>query len=398
MKSEYLIFSVIFLTGIILPARGSATDLSGRLLLEATYFPTNALYEGQRDQALSMVIEPEYFHQGYGEFSFTFSPFARLDSADEDRSHLDIREMFFLYPAQSWELRIGLDKVFWGTTEFVHLVDIINQTDLIESIDQEEKLGQPMVRFSLIRDFGTFDFFALPYFRERTFPGTGGRLRNQLAVDTGHPIYESAAEEHHLDLAMRYTRVFGDLDMGLYYFKGTGREPELRLSSDSSGQIHLIPYYGQIEQTGLDLSLVTGSWLWKLEALYRSGMGDSFWATIGGFEISFPAVMDSNMDLGIIGEYIYDQRGEESPLVFQNDLMFGLRLALNDMASSELLLGISRDLDHRASFISLEAGRRLRDDIKLSLEAIFFVDQADHDISYSIRDDDHIRLGIAYYF
>ncbi|MDH4318558.1 MAG: hypothetical protein OEV64_09235, partial [Desulfobulbaceae bacterium] len=283
-------------------------------------------------------------------------------------------------------------------TEFVHLVDIINQTDLIESIDQEEKLGQPMVRLSLIRDFGTLDVFALPYFRERTFPGTGGRLRNQLAVDTEHPLYESAAEEHHLDLAMRYARVLGDLDMGLYYFKGTGREPELILSSDLPGQIHLIPYYGQIEQTGLDLSLVTGSWLWKLEALHRSGMGDGFWATIGGFEISFPAVMDTNMDLGVIGEYVYDQRREESPLVFQNDLMFGLRLALNDMASSELLLGISRDLDHRSSFVSLEASRRLQDNIKLYLEAIFFIDQADHDISYSIRDDDHVRLGIAYYF
>jgi len=54
---------------------------------------------------------------------------------------------------------------FWGVTEFQHLVDIINQTDLVENIDTEDKLGQPMINLALINDWGTVDLFIMPYFR-----------------------------------------------------------------------------------------------------------------------------------------------------------------------------------------------------------------------------------------
>ena len=86
------------------------------------------------------------------------------------------------------ELRVGLRKVFWGVTESQHLVDIINQTDLVESLDGEEKLGQPMINYALINDWGTLDLYLLPYFRERTFSGINGRLRSSLYVDTTNPL------------------------------------------------------------------------------------------------------------------------------------------------------------------------------------------------------------------
>ena len=81
------------------------------------------------------------------------------------------------------ELRFGVDKVFWGRTESRHLVDVVNQTDLIEYPDEEEKLGQPMLRLTLPRAWGVADIFFLPYFRERTFAGRDGRLRSALVVD-----------------------------------------------------------------------------------------------------------------------------------------------------------------------------------------------------------------------
>ncbi len=73
------------------------------------------------------------------------------------------------------ETRVGVRRVFWGVTEFQHLVDIINQSDSVEDIDNEDKLGQPMINLSLVKDWGIVDFFVLPYFRERTFAGAEGR-------------------------------------------------------------------------------------------------------------------------------------------------------------------------------------------------------------------------------
>ena len=107
---------------------------------------------------------------------FTTQLFVREDSMDDERSHADIRELSWLYYSDDWELRLGISKVFWGVAESQHLVDIINQTDAVENVDGEDKLGQPMINLTLIRDWGNVDLFVLPYLRERTFTGVNGLL------------------------------------------------------------------------------------------------------------------------------------------------------------------------------------------------------------------------------
>lgn len=134
-----------------------------------------------------------------------------------------------------WEPRIGVDKVFWGVTESVHLVDIVDQTDLVENPDGEDKLSQPMVYLSLPRDRGMLDF-------------------------------------------------------GLSCFRGTSREPSFLPGVDDSGRPVLLPVYRQVDQASVDAQITTGAWLLKLEALYRAGQHDRagredrYFASVVGFE------------------------------------------------------------------------------------------------------------------
>ena len=377
-----------------------ALELSGDMSVEGRLFAKDALYDDQKRDNGSFAFEPEFYHEwpSSPNFSFTFVPFFRVDSADSERTHVDIRELNFLMVGSPWELQVGIGKVFWGVTEFVHLVDIINQTDLVENIDGEDKLGQPMVHLSYPGDLGVLDFFLLPYFRERTYPGREGRLRPPVKVDTDNPEYENGAEENHVDFAVRYSQVFGLGDMGIYYFRGTSREPILIPSLNNKGKSVLLPFYDQIDQVGLDLQLVTGNWLWKLESLYRDETDDDFWAATGGFEYTFVSIADSMMDLGFITEYSYDDREDEATTPFQNDLLFGLRLGVNDASSTELLAGISFDLDDSGSILQIEASRRLTDNMKLFLEAWSFFDLDERQTYlYSIRDDDFVRLQLFYY-
>jgi hypothetical protein len=105
------------------------------------------------------------------------------------------------------------------------------------------------------------------------------------------------------------------------------------------------------------------------------------------------------MDLGLITEYSYDDREDDATTPFQNDLLFGLRLGVNDAASTELLAGISFDLDHSGSVLQIEASRRLTDNLKLFLEAWSFFDlEESQTYLYSIRDDGFARLRLFYYF
>jgi hypothetical protein len=376
-----------------------AHEVAGYAAGEVRLFPNDALYSGQDDQSSSFVIQPEYYHEFESGSSFAFTPFFRLDSGDQERTHLDIRELTYLWLKEDFELRVGVRKVFWGVTEFIHLIDIVNQTDLVESVDTEDKLGQPMVNFSVSRDWGTVDIFWLPFFRERTFVGTGGRRRGASVVDEARTQYESAAEEWHSDWALRYSHTFGDIDMGLSQFVGTNRDPTLLDGTDSNGDDIKIPKYEQIKQTSLDVSYVVGEWLWKLESLYRTGQGnEDYFAWAGGFEYTSVGVFESSMDLGFVGEWLYDDREDDADTAFENDIAGGLRLTVNDAASSEALLGWVQDVDTSARLLFLEASRRFGNNWLLNIEMRFSLDQPASDFLFEQRKDDLFQTELFYYF
>ena len=398
MRSVLCIVAFLLVTVLIPGGDSVAREWSGYVAIEGRLFKNEALFDEQKSRSASLAAEPEFYHEWEGGSSFTFAPFLRLDSADSERSHFDLRELFFLWVRDEFELGIGIRKVFWGVTESQHLVDIINQTDLVEFPDGEDKLGQPMANFSAARDWGTVDLYVMPYFRERTFPGSEGRLRSTLIIDTDQAEFESGAEERHLDAAVRYSHTIGDWDVGLSHFRGTGREPTLIPGTDDSGDPVLIPFYEQIAQTGMDLSWVAGEWLWKLETIHRTGQGDAFFAWTGGFEYTFTGVAESRMDLGVIGEWLRDTRGGEATTDFENDIMTGLRLAVNDIASTELLIGMIQDLDSPARMLSLEASRRIGESFKLEVEGFVFAEQERDDLLYSLRNDDFLQITFAYHF
>jgi len=406
MKSFFL-FCFALTSALVLMAESTALshEFSGYVEGEVRLFPENPNFLGQRDQSASFAIEPEYYHEFENGSSFIFVPFFRLDSADSERTHFDVRELAYLWLHDDFELSFGVRKVFWGVTEVLHLVDIINQTDLVENIDGEQKLGQPMVNLSIARDWGTLDLFVLPFFRERTFPGQKGRLRFGQVVDTDQAQYESAAEEWHTDWSARYSHTIGDWDAGIYYFIGTSRDPSFTFGTGSAGNPVIIPVYQQIQQTGLDVSYVAGNWLWKLEALYRKGQGDlrgltrnDYVAATGGFEYTFTGVFGSRMDLGVVAEYLFDERKDFALTPFENDVAGALRLAVNDAASSELLFGWVQDIDTDARFLFLEASRRLGDDWTLGLEIRMFLDQPPTDFLYAFRDDDLFQFVLQYHY
>jgi hypothetical protein len=388
-----IIFLAIFSTTVT-----NAQEISGYVETEGRAFSSGSLYPEQKRNNFSLAAQLEFYHEFNYNSILTFTPFARYDLSDSRRNHFDIRELSYMLFGDTWEFKLGISKVFWGAAEFVHLVDIINQTDAVESISFEEKLGQPMVNISLFGNWGAIDLFVLPYFRERTFPGRNGRLRFPILIDTKNPRYESLAKERHVDFALRYSQTFGDWDAGLHYFRGTNREPALKLELIDNLEPVLVPLYKQINQIGLDLQGVMGEWLFKMEALYRQSKEDDFFAWVGGFEYTFVGVAGTEIDLGIIGQWAYDDRGKYAATPYNNDAIFGLRLSLNDHAGTELLAGFIQDLHSSARALNVEVSRRLGTNLRLALKTWAFLTFPEGDVMYSFRDDDFIQMKLTYYF
>ncbi|MGD2075268.1 MAG: hypothetical protein PVI91_06895 [Gammaproteobacteria bacterium] len=387
---------------VMIPIAAQAYDtrMAGFVGTEVRGFVQDAQFEDQLNGLQpSLVAQPEVLFQSENGWDrFNFIPFARLDGQDDRRTHADIREAYWLHIGEDWELLAGINRVFWGVTEFRHLVDIVNQTDLVEDLDGEDKLGQPMLKLATQQDWGELSFFVLPWFREETFPGKHGRLRFGLVTD-GEPEYQSSDEHKHVDFALRYSHYIGAWDIGLSWFKGTGREPRFLLNESFT---RLVPFYDLIEQVGADIQYTREGWLWKFEGLWRAQHGDHFLAGIGGFEYTLYQIHETGADLGLLLEYSYDGRdddpAEAPPVIFDDDFFFGARLTLNDVQDSELLAGLSVDRDDRASQLSLEASRRLDNFWTTELEGRWFLNSGDNGVLSAFKKDSYITLRLLRYF
>ena len=205
------------LTLLSLPVASLGTqtyELGGYAGVELRVFREAPADVFQMHHSGSILARPELrAHWDSGRQAVVFSPFFRWDAVDGERTHWDLREFYWERWGEGWNLRVGVDRVFWGVMESQHLVDFINQTDLVENLDAEEKLGQPMVNLNFRTDLGAFELFILPGFRERTFPGQRGRLRTQPFVDTGEASYSSSRGRSHVDFAARWSAVFGKWDL-----------------------------------------------------------------------------------------------------------------------------------------------------------------------------------------
>ena len=390
------LLATAFMLVISLPAQ--SVSWRGNVTVQERFFFQDPADPRQHGNNFSVAAQPEMYHEwADGQQSVSFIPFARLDQGDDERTHADIRELSWSYIAREYEWTVGISKVYWGVTESQHLVDIINQTDLVEDIDQEEKLGQPMAKLSLIRDWGTVDLFVLPGFRERTFAGVKGRPRVIPRVEKDLTSYESSQEGRHVDLAARWSHAIGDMDIGLSWFHGTSRTSILN-PAQYNGEIVLAPFYQIIDQAGLDVQLTRGSWLWKLEAINLDGNYVKYKRATGGFEYTFYGIANSATDLGLIVEYLYDSRGELATTPFEDDFLTGLRLTLNDEQSTDALLGVIKDTDDDSYLISLEANRRIGDSWKLPIQASkFLADGLDQSLK-SFAEDDFLQVELVYYF
>ena len=392
------------------PTGDSPLTLYGFFEAEGRWFPQDSR-DGAPDHLIgSMAMEPtvEYSWKGGSQF-LRFTGFARVDTVTENRTHADVREAKYVGVFGPLELTAGLDRRFWGVTEAVHLVNIINQVDTLEDVDFEDYLGQPLISAAYTTKLGTFSAFLMPYFRERLFPTGEDRPNLPVRVNRTLTQYESGDNNWHPDWALRWSLREGPVDLGLSYFSGFSRDPQLLLSFDTQGQPQLIPRYNLIDQVGIDLQATLGSMLLKFEGIHRWDPVKDYAAFAAGFEYTFYGVSKGGADLGVLAEYLYDERGKGRPLApgippfsnvspYDDDIFAGFRWSGNDINSTEILGGAIFDLDTKSKAFVIEASRRLGQNLRISLDGRFFTSVSTRDVLWPAGDDDFIQLKLQWHY
>jgi len=405
-------------------------EISGFIAAESRVFLADEQFPDQLrwSNVGSFVLQPEWYYEwSGGDDAVLFVPFFHADPTDEKRTHFDLRELNYLHVGNGWEVRAGFAKVFWGVAESNHLVDIINQTDGVEDVDREDKLGQPMIHLTVPSSWGAFELFTLPGFRHRTFPGKRGRLRTELVIAQDDPEFDSSLGHAHVDFAGRWSETFGAWNVALSHFYGTSRDPRLFL--DLIRQ-RLIPRYDIINQTGLEVQYTGDNILLKLEAFGRDGQSTYRGAFVAGFEYTFYGVFDTAADIGWLVEGHYDSFDPDIPVKclrsgtlpppdqippncfnqlqgagflgtpspFEHDVFTGFRLTPNDEQTTELLAGVIIDAIDTSRFWNVEASRRIGSHWRLSADLRIFDHLSNDTLFAAINKDDFFQVSLAYYF
>ena len=378
---------------------GAPLEYRGRVAADARGFIEPPKYDGQAwGNTVSLLADPEIYLQSEGEaHTATLRPFARVDPADGARTHYDLRQADYRLATGVIEAGIGVGIVSWGVLEAYRLVDVVNQTDLVERLDHSEKLGQPYVEAAWVPGDFSLRLYYLPYARGRTFPGAAGRPRSAAVVDVDRPMFETTLGPLQPSFAGRLAVEAGPVSLGLSGFSGVSREPVFvaQITDDS-----VVPRYDQLQQGGVDVQLTIDQLLIRSEAVTRwwSQNLRFAWAAAGGLELSFFDLGATGADLILVTEYYHDRRPLDAPVtLLDNDAFAGFRLLFNDTSDTQFGAGTVTDVESMVSFVTAQFGRRLGEHVSLELTARLFVG-AEAGLASGLRGAHHAEARLAYGF
>ena len=377
----------------------AASSIEGHVRADVRHF-LDTVGHGQQSNQTSTVltIEPSWRYESVDRQQlFRMSLSGRVGNIDSQQDAANVKELLFSKFSDDWELHAGIGQYFWGVTESQHLVDTINQLDLVQDMDGEEKVGQAVVNLTKFTNVGTLDLFLLPGFQERRYPGRKGRLRTQLPVDSALSQFESAAGRHRLDLAARLFGTFGAGELGVSVFSGTSRAPQLLPAVNDAGTAVLRPYYPVMAQWGIDTQYTRNDALWKLEAIRRTVGGSAYYAVTGGIEYGIYGIFETDTDVSVLFEPSFDSRALAAG-PFDSDVFVGLRLSFNDAQSTEIVGGLLADTDRSSRMFNFEASRRLGADWTMKLQARLFRNIASDDPLAAYRADSFVSWRLSRFF
>ena len=325
----------------------------------------------------------------FGAIKFDAKLFANWDSADENRRYGDIRQAKLAGRWGDFGAAAGIDTFFWGVSESINLVNVINQSDIRESIDNKVKQGQTFAALNYRLDAGELGVYFFPRFVARDFP---------LRPAYGLPVsadnrYES--DDKNGGVAARGLFYLDDFEFALGYFNGTRRDP-LLLPQPQLGK--LTPWYIQTENFLFDAVYLTDSLIYKLEFKTGRELGGGFVASNLGIEYPVYALGETLQDMVLIAEYVFDDRAEQAESHGQNDLFIGSKFAFAENAAQVRLL-YSYDWDHSSQYAEASCQYRLNDYLRIKAKVMGVLSATpDAQRLYALKNEQFAKFSIHYAF
>jgi hypothetical protein len=296
----------------------------------------------------------------------------------------------------SWQVDLGYDLLFWGVAEGRNLVNVVNQRDQVRDLFNDQGLGQAMLALRYFGEAATIEAFVLPRFEELDFGPAGRPWGLGLPVAGHRATFEAPEGRDHVDLALRVSGQWSNLEYGVFAFDGTLRAPEFRFDPSTSS---LVPHYIQGRQVGVAAQYTAGPALLKFEGVEtRPDSATSYWSTIVGVEYLVGDVFGKPWETSLFAEHYHDSRQNDPTVAFQNDVFLGTQVRFSNALDTVLELGAIVDLDHGGMIGSAGLSSRLSVASMWMYSALARRLLVSRDTLFNARDDDQISFGLQWHF
>ena len=338
------------------------------------------------------------FHNEFKYSLETIKLYSKIDvlkDFDENkRDQINLNELYLSFAYDDFDLDIGKKVIFLGSLEAYNLVDIFNRQNYQKDSLDEYKKGAYLLGLNYYLEDEKKLSFYLKYFEEDIKIGSKDSPYYPYGLeDYDESLIFSNADEKPSFVALYEDTYDEDIiaDVAFGFFYGYD---EAILSQKSSGTYR--PFLFQSMKVFTFDTFVVDSTLYKVEASYSKVVDDGVFDIKDFYKIGFGSEYTieniiQNHNLGFIAEYYKSNSKYHS---FDNDIFLALRYAFNDKDSSQILLGLVKDLGNSQKSAYLEYAGRVTDTLNMSADIRYM--KADEKSYLS----EHMRFGceIKYYF
>ncbi|WP_457745559.1 hypothetical protein [Sulfurimonas sp.] len=347
----------------------------------------------------------------------------QTESKHTDRSFVRLDELYMQYEFENDQISLGKSIKFWGALEVRNITDSFNLVDLRSDPFANDKVGSWNFTYTHYTDDGEFDAIVKFYEQDRempAYPYVYYYFPKDIAISATASLplkYEkkllTKSTQYDPSLYLKYsasTETEYPLDYAVIFEKGydSQRYYTTRLSADGTTFISNENAY-LVNKLSTYSTLVVGSTLFKMEALYANVIDDSQIADyldVGlGIEHTLTQIY-KEADLGLISEYYsyttFDKNKRddlELYEIFENDLFLGARYSFNNGNDASLVGGVILDLQYDEQVYYLEYESRIADILKLKSDFRYIEPSKNYPTAFNLMGR-HARfsLSMAYYF
>lgn len=272
--------------------------------------------------------------------------FVRQDQHDDDRDELRLDEAWVQYASGDWDLRVGNQRVTWGSVESVSPLDVINPRDYEEDIVEPAKVGLTMARLRRRLDDASLEFYWLPGYQPSRYAGP----ESYYAIGGGLPNDYPRQRWSGNQWAARYFRSEDSFDLGLSFLHGLERNASFSFDP-ATDRLTGTTYLSN--RLGTDVTYIAGDLVLKLEAVFRTsdqpGNRSALLYALGT-EYTLSSIWRYS-DLTLFVEYLASSHNVQDIELMQNDVFAALRWNLKDHWKQRLQFGTFQDLDHPNAYV-----------------------------------------------